>query len=83
MFLFFFFKKNKAQLQEIEYVLSVRLPWEVLLGVASFALTVDLTVVVGFCQLGTNLDTCRKRVPELGKQLHQIACWQVCRGFPE
>lgn len=63
---FFFF--NKAQLQEIEYVLSVRLPWEVLLGVASFALTVDLTVVVGFCQLGTNLDTCRKRVPELGKQ---------------
>lgn len=30
-----FFFLNKAQLQEIEYMLSVRLPWEVLLGVAS------------------------------------------------
>lgn len=36
----FFFVLIKAQLWEIEYVLSVRLPWEVLLGVASwFALT--------------------------------------------
>lgn len=35
-----FFVLIKAQLWEIEYVLSVRLPWEVLLGVASwFALT--------------------------------------------
>lgn len=61
----YIFEKSfyKAQLWELEYVLSVKLHWAFLLGVICWlVLTVNFTVLVGFCQPGTNLDISRKRL---------------------